>query len=103
MFYGAVRKVSFLSDSMTNDEIIGASQNVFSTNLHLLTPANMPHTILLLLAWWPLVARAQDWCVVQPDPENVVASQLEGSWALDRDLSSTLAPSFQAGDVEEIK
>ena len=35
MFYGAVRKVSFLSGSVLNDEIIGASQNVFSINLHL--------------------------------------------------------------------
>ena len=60
----------------------------------------MPHAVLLLLAWSALVARAQDWCVVQ----NVAASQLKGSWALDRDLSSTLAPSFQPGDaVDEIK
>ena len=62
----------------------------------------MRHAVLLLLlAWSPLVARAQDWCVVQPDPENVVASQLEGSWALDRDLSSTLAPSLQPGDAAD--
>ena len=57
----------------------------------------MPHAVLLLLAWSALVARAQDWCVVQ----NVAASQLKGSWALDRDLSSTLAPSLQPGDAAE--
>ena len=57
----------------------------------------MPHAVLLLLAWSALVARAQDWCVVQ----NVAASQLAGSWTLDRDLSSTLAPSFQPGDAAD--
>ena len=55
-------------------------------------------SVLLLL----LLVRGQ--CVLQEDRENVVSTQLEGSWGLNMDLSLILSPG-SAGyfEVQEMK
>ena len=43
-------------------------------------------------------------CVFQDDPENVVSTQLEGSWGLNQELTQVLVPSFADSiDLKEIK
>ena len=55
----------------------------------------------LLVSLLPLV-RSQ--CQVTPSPENVVATQLEGSWIPDSDMNSWLSPTISAQlDIQEFK
>ena len=42
-------------------------------------------------------------CVVEWDSENVVATQLEGSWALNKELSLVLTPWSDTLNLEEVK
>ena len=42
-------------------------------------------------------------CVVEWDSENVVATQLEGSWAINRELSLVLTPGSDTLTLEEVK
>ena len=58
--------------------------------------------LLLLLSLFSLV---QGKCSVEEDLENVVSSQLEGTWAPNMELSLQLAPSLVADglQIREIK
>ena len=58
-------------------------------------------TILLMFSVFTIKATAD--CVVEWDSENVVATQLEGSWALNKELSLVLSPWSVDLDIEEIK
>ena len=42
-------------------------------------------------------------CVVEWDDGNVVATQLEGSWAINRELSHVLTPWSDTVAIDEIK
>ena len=42
-------------------------------------------------------------CVVEWDEENVVATQLEGSWAINRELTQVLVPWYDLDEIDEIK
>ena len=59
---------------------------------------HMMYTILLQLALPLLVSvftsQAAADCEVEWDSQNVVATQLEGSWAIDLELSLVLSPSI---------
>ena len=56
---------------------------------------------VLGLSFLPLL---QGQCVLQPSKENVLSSQLEGSWIIDQDLSTWLAPSWlESVDLQEMK
>ena len=58
--------------------------------------------VIWLTALLPLLVRSQ--CVLQPSQENVLATQLEGSWIIDHQLSSWLAPSWlDSVDLQEMK
>ena len=58
--------------------------------------------LLLSVCLVPALAGAQ--CLVEPSQDNVVASQLEGSWTPDDTLNSWLSPSVSAeNDIIEMK
>ena len=58
--------------------------------------------LVAILSLLPLVARSQ--CLVEPSQDNVVASQLEGSWTPDDTLNSWLSPGVSAeNDIIEMK
>ena len=42
-------------------------------------------------------------CVVEWDDGNVVATQLEGSWAINRELTQVLVPWYDLDEIDEIK
>ena len=67
----------------------------------------MMHPRLLQLALPLLVSlltsRAAADCEVEWDSENVVATQLEGSWALNKELSLVLTPWSDTLNLEEVK
>ena len=58
--------------------------------------------ITLFLLALPLLVSSD--CVVEWDSENVVATQLEGSWALNQEVSNDLYP-YEADNINiaEIK
>ena len=56
--------------------------------------------VILLSVLPPL----QSQCVLAPSEENVLSSQLEGSWIIDQQLSSWLVPSWlDSVDLQEMK
>ena len=56
---------------------------------------------IMLLTIFPLL---HSQCVLSPSNENVLSTQLEGSWIIDQELSSWLAPSWvDAVDLQEMK
>ena len=57
--------------------------------------------ILLMVSVFTSQATAD--CVVEWDSENVVATQLEGSWAINRELSLVLTPGSDTLTLEEVK
>ena len=62
------------------------------------------NTILqLLLAIMVFTTKADADCVVEWDDGNVVATQLEGSWVMNRELSLVLSPWSDAVHIDEIK
>ena len=42
-------------------------------------------------------------CVVKDDPENIVSTQLEGSWGLNVELSLILSPWSDGLNIKELK
>ena len=55
----------------------------------------------ILLTILPLL---QSQCVLEPSQENVLSTQLEGSWIIDQELSSWLVPSWlESVDLQEMK
>ena len=55
----------------------------------------------ILLSILPLL---QSQCVLDPSQENVLSTQLEGSWIIDQELSSWLVPSWlESVDLQEMK
>merc|ERR1719244_2333432 len=42
-------------------------------------------------------------CVYQEDPENVVSTQLEGSWGYNQEISMVLTPWSDNLDIQEVK
>ena len=61
----------------------------------------MASILQLLLAI--VVFKSDAKCQVEWDDENVVATQLEGSWAINREISHVLAPWSAAIEVKEMK
>ena len=57
--------------------------------------------ILLMVSVFTSQATAD--CVVEWDSENVVATQLDGSWAINRELSLVLTPWSDTLNLEEVK
>ena len=57
--------------------------------------------IVLMVSVFTIKATAD--CVVEWDSENVVATQLEGSWALNKELSLILSPWSDTLNLEEVK
>ena len=57
--------------------------------------------ILLMVSIFTSKATAD--CDVVWDSENVVATQLEGSWALNKELSLILTPWSDTLNLEEVK
>ena len=58
--------------------------------------------LLLALVVFTTEASAAD-CVVEWDDGNVVATQLEGSWVINKELSLVLSPSSDGIVIDEIK
>ena len=58
-------------------------------------------TLPLLVSVFTRKATAD--CVVEWDSENVVATQLEGSWAFNKELSLILSPWSEYLNLEEVK
>merc|ERR1712110_679673 len=60
--------------------------------------------LLLLSLVVSLLALARPQCQVEPNPENVVSTQLEGSWIPDSSMNSWLSPTISAElDIKEFK
>merc|ERR1711863_159503 len=60
--------------------------------------------LLLLSLVVSLLALARPQCQVEPNPENVVSTQLEGSWIPDSAMNSWLSPTISADlNVKEFK
>lgn len=58
--------------------------------------------LVAILSLLPLVARSQ--CLVEPSDDNVVSTQLEGSWTPDGSINSWLSPSNSLeNDIREMK
>ena len=54
--------------------------------------------------WLDILPLLQSQCVLQPSPENVLSTQLEGSWIIDQELSTWLVPSWlESVDLQEMK
>ena len=58
-------------------------------------------TILLMFSVFTIKVTAD--CVVEWDSENVVATQLEGSWGVNKELSLILSPWSEYLNIEEVK
>ena len=59
--------------------------------------------LAILLMVSVFTSRAAADCEVEWDSENVVATQLEGSWALNKELSLVLTPWSDTLNLEEVK
>ena len=60
--------------------------------------------LLLLSLVVSLLPLARPQCQVEPNPENVVSTQLEGSWIPDSNMNSWLSPTISAElDIKEFK
>ena len=57
----------------------------------------------LLLALVVFTTQADADCVVEWDDGNVVATQLEGSWVMNKELSLVLSPWSDTIVIDEIK
>ena len=57
----------------------------------------------LLLAIVVFTTQSDADCVVEWDDGNVVATQLEGSWVMNKELSLVLSPWSDTVDIDEIK
>ena len=47
--------------------------------------------------------QANGECMFQEDPENVVSTQLEGSWVFNEEISLVLTPWSNGFDLKEMK
>ena len=57
--------------------------------------------VVILLSILP---HLQSQCVLAPSEENVLSTQLEGSWIIDQELSTWLVPSWlESVDLLEMK
>ena len=74
---------------------IRLTQNKMFTNNN-----NILHLLLALLVF---TTQAHADCVVEWDDENVVATQLEGSWVMNKELSLVLSPWSDTIVIDEIK
>ena len=60
--------------------------------------------LLVLLLAVTLLPLVSSQCQVEPSPENVVSTQLEGSWIPDTNINTWLSPTISAGlDIKEFK
>ena len=59
--------------------------------------------LAILLMVSVFTSRAAADCMVEWDSENVVATQLEGSWAINKELSLVLTPWSDTLNLEEVK
>ena len=51
-----------------------------------------------------ILPQLQSQCVLNPSEENVLSTQLEGYWIIDRELSTWLVPSWlESVDLQEMK
>lgn len=55
-----------------------------------------------LLPLLPLLLHCQAECIVEPDQDNVVSTQLVGTWGIDIALSQSLWPSMEVTGDETI-
>ena len=60
--------------------------------------------MFLLFLVVTLVPLVRPQCLVESSPENVVGTQLEGSWIPDSNMNSWLSPTISAElDIKEFK
>merc|ERR1711874_534314 len=59
---------------------------------------------LIAVVLLTILPQLQSQCVLNPSEENVLSTQLEGSWIIDQELSSWLVPSWlESVDLQEMK
>ena len=71
----------------------------FNTALHNNTMTLIVFSVVVL----SLSTLANGECVVKDDPENIVSTQLEGSWGLNVELSLILSPWSDGLNIKELK
>jgi len=68
-----------------------------------LTEIAIMNFIIFSLALSSISMLANGECVFQDDPENVVSTQLEGSWGFNQDISLVLSPWSNDLNIKEVK
>ena len=60
--------------------------------------------MLVLVLALTALPHVRSQCQVEASPENVVSTQLEGSWIPDTNINTWLSPTISAGlDIKEFK